>query len=229
MAISFIGASSGADAAGGSWTANVHASSAIDDLLILCARTNWVGTNALPTEFTALHSLGISNNFIVGYRIKQSGDTTYTSSGNGANNMTWTVLTYRGIDTSSPFIVTDAQINAGLSGTTITTPTVNNTDSSAWWVTFAGDADVADSTKSSTSVSAGVERADVDTTTSADNPHHVGHDSNGTIATGNTSVVVTLDYTPAATTAGGASFIGIIKPAVTASTNVNQRMMTGIG
>jgi hypothetical protein len=145
----------------------------------------------------------------------------------------WISSLYRGVDTTTPFLVQDASFAVMNSGTSqdLLSPTVNNTDATAWAVSAGilsdNDNPSSDSTVTwSTSASSGwttTERNDI-SMGEATSVHSVGfYDSNGVITTGNKSVTHRGGLT--STACDMVSWIGILKPASSA-TSANAEATT---
>lgn len=139
------------------------------------------------------------------YRVFQSGDTSWSADFEGATSSSWaaTVSSYRGVDASSPIIDAAGQEDA-TDGTDAVTATVNNTNSGAWRIVAFGAPD-----DGSWACSGNTERSELVLTAGSGDHAHATYDSNGTVATGNTSATGVFSSSE---TDDYLTFIGLIKP-----------------
>ena len=144
-------------------------------------------------------------NYWIGYRIAGASEPT---SWTGAIDQTWSVssitLAYRGVDTGGPFVVENSSSTSS-GTTTLATATVNNNDAASWRVSGFCQRDGTANTWTSTDT----ERGESVPHTNSWFMSGAVYDSNGTIATGNTSVTGTSNNT----WESAASWIGILKAA----------------
>jgi hypothetical protein len=230
MAISFVASTTFATTTANdtSYTFTAPAGVQTDDLIICAVTRNQdvagTPTFSMGTGFTNICQIGDSsfNGLLtIGWKIRQSGDTSYTwtTSGTGSNSdgTVGICLAYRGVDTTSPFVVENQNVEQDGNNTHVT-PTVNNTESSSWRVAIFGETLAIDTTKS-WSCASNTERADVNLGQSGLNPTISAHDSNAVISTGNTSATGTLTSDDSAFATYG--WIGILRLGSASATNAN--------
>jgi hypothetical protein len=194
-------------------------------IAIACPST----TSGTPTfsGWTLVRQVNNGSSFHCGsiwYRVIQAGDATTTDftfdPAGTPEGIAWISSLYRGVDTTTPFLVEDAAFAVMNSGSSqdLLSPTVNNTDAAAWAVSagICSDNDnpssdsVMDWTVSSSSGWTATERHDIDMG-EATSVHSVGfYDSNAVITTGNKSVTHRANLT--STACDMVSWIGILKP-----------------
>lgn len=230
MAISFIDSVGvAADINATSFSVTAPTGIQDDDLLVfVCAIDHATNPTVTFTGWTLMHAEDSGRNRAY-YKIAASegASWTFTTSGTMAA-YAYGVSCYRGVNTATPFIGEGETTQA--TSLTVTPPTVNNTDAAAWWVGMAGEwrggSGTINASAKSWTCSAGTEREDIDANiTTTDNPSITLWDSNGVIATGNTSITFT-ESTPDTTTITG--WMGVINP-ISDVTNTNQLMMMGVG
>jgi hypothetical protein len=238
--IQFIGAGSGQrTSAQTSVVMTPHANTAVGDFMLgvwcRCQGTAGSPTFALGTGWSQLAVLSNASftALVVGWKIRASGDTTYTwtasGTGNSSNNDCWGLASYRGVNTSSPFVSKSASGNVDTSNTdsSITTDTIANTHGQAWWVACAGE-DTEEDTNKTWTADAGSERVDTHTTATTDPTTLCIYDSGQNVAPANYNVT----FTNSASTAPVFelfAWIGLLKPALLVPTkNMGQSVNRSI-
>jgi hypothetical protein len=151
MAISFIGASNLIATNGGAPGAiTVNASTSIGDLLVFYHYGRATGGNETVSisNWNLVYNTVVANNghVAVYWRIRQSGDTTYTatvtnytSGASGETILEW-IETYRGIDSIYPVYGTDVGVDTWASSLTLGPifPSATSLENQDWVVVFAG-------------------------------------------------------------------------------------------
>ena len=223
MAISFINVATNQNLTEStSFTFTKPTNAATGDLLIgvvANGRTTASNSDYACTGWTELEDVydatGINVQMAVFTRVVQAGDpASWTGSSSVSLEYQSIVWCLRGAD--STLLASETAVTNGTANSTYTSATVNNTDSGAWrlgavvWTDSAGSA--------SSTVSGNTERLDTGilNVTGLDEMMMAACDSNGAIATGNTSIT----WTPA--TSGqedGITWIGLVAPTAGSATN----------
>lgn len=216
MAISFIdSAVTHVTAATTSVSVNLPSTSAAtDDLMILCYFSG-VSTSAVSalSGWTQVEAVGTGSGsgMEIWYKFYNGdGSTVSMTLGSSMASVEITVGLYRGVDTTTPFVV-----ELGQADDNVATPIVTNTDANAWGVAYLG-AKTSSSTGSWSqfgvdSSAPGVWTKRIESPNgAASNGALVGmYDTNGTAATGDH----TITSTPTPSTTRGGSWIGFLTPA----------------
>lgn len=224
MAISFVGSAQYSSATNNASDMRMYipGSAQAGDLLIgfFLADMNSSGTTLFTLSgWTILDRqyIGGTNwlGLVVFYKYASSSESTYDICyfDRTTNNRVTATLAYRGVHPSTPFIGSDYTHVTGTSGTTATTPALNNTNAAAWAVCAFGERTYDTGVKSWSS-SQVVEREDVDTTDTTNNSTLGVFDTNGPITTGMTAYSATQNVT----TTERYSWIGLLNPNATEHT-----------